>query len=185
MADELSASGLREMLNTDAASALGLLASVLREFDGASDSRMAAWKLERMEDVHWSDPILTFRIERHGSMAVGGTRAELQRWELNFETMTARWFPDGYRQLRPRAERVNTAEIARELLQNMLNGEPDDRVTVHKDGSMSVKRSELWPDAYARTREGRVQRLFHDLRELCPPELMIDGRRFRRRPPST
>ena len=53
-----------------------LLAGCWHEFVGAESQRMHAGKLGRIENVRWEPPVLSFRIERHGAMGVGSTRAE-------------------------------------------------------------------------------------------------------------
>jgi hypothetical protein len=65
-----------------------LLAGCWHEFVGAESQRMHAGKLGRMEDVRWEPPVLSFRIERHGAMGVGSTRAELQNWRVDLDRKT-------------------------------------------------------------------------------------------------
>jgi len=60
-----------------------LLAGGWHEFVGAESQRMHAGKLGRIENVRWEPPVLSFRIERHGAMGVGSTRAELQHWRVD------------------------------------------------------------------------------------------------------
>ncbi len=68
---------------------------------------MHAGKLGRMEDVRWEPPVLSFRIERHGAMGVGSTRAELQNWRVDFDLKPAQCeCSRGYRQALARAEGV-------------------------------------------------------------------------------
>lgn len=64
-----------------------LLAACWHEFTGSLEGGMAGHKLRgRMEHVSWDPPVLSFTIERHGSTAMGSTRAEIQKWFVNFET---------------------------------------------------------------------------------------------------
>src|SRR5216684_9323390 len=62
-----------------------LLAACWNEFAGSGSERMHAGKLARMEDVRWNPPVLSFRIERHGAMGLGSTRAELQHWRVDLD----------------------------------------------------------------------------------------------------
>ena len=51
---------------------------------------MAAYKLDRIEELAWNPPELTFVIERHGAIVAGGSsRAEKQKWTVNLDTLTA------------------------------------------------------------------------------------------------
>jgi hypothetical protein len=82
-----------------------LLANCWHEFAGAESQRMHAGKLGRMEDVSWVPPVLSFRIERHGAMGVGSTRAELQNWRVDLDRKTAQCERSrSYCQALPRAE---------------------------------------------------------------------------------
>src|SRR5690349_6327536 len=50
----------------------------------SDDGGMTCQKLShRMEDVVWNAPFLGFKVERHGSLALGGTRGELQHWQVD------------------------------------------------------------------------------------------------------
>ena len=82
---------LTEVVNT--------LQECWHEFEGSTDNKMAAYKLERVENMTWHPPVLSFDIERHGAMARGSTRAEIQQWELDLEKKTANCSVIGKRQL--------------------------------------------------------------------------------------
>jgi hypothetical protein len=82
-----------------------LLAGSWHEFVGAESQRMHAGKLGRMEDVRWEPPVLSFRVERHGAMGVGSTRAELQNWRADLDRKTAKCERSrSYRHALPRKE---------------------------------------------------------------------------------
>jgi hypothetical protein len=82
-----------------------LLAGCWHEFEGVESQRMHAGKLGRMENVRWEPLVLSFRIERHGAMGVGSTRAELQDWRVDLDRKTAQCESSrSYRQALPRAE---------------------------------------------------------------------------------
>jgi hypothetical protein len=109
------------------------------ELEGGSEGGMAGFKLiQRMEDVIWNSPFLQFTIERHGSVAQGSTRAELHRWEVNFETKTASIIEKSHRQLIPAAARLDVKPIAKQLAaellahkkSNILNWKSDNEVKV-------------------------------------------------------
>lgn len=63
-----------------------LLAGCWHEFGGADSERIHAGQLGRMETVPWNPPVLSFRIERHGAMGLGSTRAETQDWRVDLKS---------------------------------------------------------------------------------------------------
>ena len=77
-----------------------LLADCWDEFEGSREEGMASYKLlNRMKEVEWNPPLLTFIIERHGALVMGSTRAEKYEWALNMETKTADYAQVGHRQV--------------------------------------------------------------------------------------
>ena len=58
---------------------VGLLSASWDRFDGSGEAAMAHYKLDRMKNVRWDPPTLTFEVERHGAVAMGSSRAERQR----------------------------------------------------------------------------------------------------------
>jgi len=73
----------------DIGSVTVLLAACWHEFGGGDSERMHAGKVGRMETVRWDPPVLSFRIERHGAMGAGSTRAGLQEWRVDLDRKTA------------------------------------------------------------------------------------------------
>jgi hypothetical protein len=106
-----------------------LLGGCWHEFVGADAERMDAGKLGRMEDLRWEPPLLSFTIERHGAMSMGSTRAELQRWQVDLDRMTAICERGrGYRQVLVRAGGIRVEPIARELVSSIVAGRGDQRL---------------------------------------------------------
>jgi hypothetical protein len=107
---------------------------------------MHAGKLARMEAVRWEPPILSFTIERHGAMALGSTRAELQHWRVDFDLIRASCVKDrGYRQLLPRAERVKAEPVATEIAEAINAGRADERLSWGRDGTVRVVLTKVFP----------------------------------------
>src|SRR5947208_12462125 len=61
--------GERELPVTDAL--VRLLQGCWHNLQGSGETRMAAWKLERIEQVRWDPPVLSFVVERHGAAVLG------------------------------------------------------------------------------------------------------------------
>ena len=71
------------------------------EFSGSNADKMAGYKLHnRIEQVTWEPPLLSFKIERHGGTARGSSRADIYSWELNVEEQVAKTGKSGYRQVK-------------------------------------------------------------------------------------
>jgi hypothetical protein len=89
-----------------------LLARCWHELDGGETGAMAGYKLlDRMKDVTWNPPELTFTIERHGATALGSTRAELHRWTVDVQKETATCMLVGRRQLKPMQPRLDVRPL--------------------------------------------------------------------------
>jgi len=55
----------------------------------SDDPSMERYKLlGRMEAVAWDAPVLNFRIERHGTIALGSSRASIDAWTVDIDQMT-------------------------------------------------------------------------------------------------
>ena len=139
-----------------------LLAACWDGLDGSDDGGMEASKLiERMEQVGWKSPLLTFMIERHGGTVCGSTRGELQHWTVNLDEHTAEITKTGHRQLEPMAKRISVKPMAAEIAERILNGDEDDRLQWLDDGSVKVRAYLIFPtgSGYKRTVQDRRQRL--------------------------
>jgi len=78
---------------------------------------MTGHKLKnRMEDILWDPPLLTFTIERHGAALLGSTRAELQRWSIDARQGAVSCQESSYRQLHPRSPRLDVDPLAKEVV---------------------------------------------------------------------
>jgi hypothetical protein len=79
----------------------------------------------RVESPRWDPPVLEFTIERHGRTVQGSTRAELQRWQLNFDTMAATFVIAGYRVVGETASPLKVDPLAEEVARLAAAGNPD------------------------------------------------------------
>lgn len=74
-----------------------LLKDAWNDMSGTDTTSLHAFKLERIENVVWHPPKLTFKIERHGQTVCGSTRASLHTWEVDIEKAKAYIVGDAYR----------------------------------------------------------------------------------------
>lgn len=152
----------------DTAAVDRLLAVAWIELAGSDDAGMGGYKLlGRMEKAVWQQPILSFVIERHGGTVCGSSRAELQHWEVNVDTMTTKINDTSRRQLETMAKGVDVEPIKAQIVRKILTGEEDPRLRWIEAGVVQVVLSRIFPDgsAYKQTVEGRRRRLREALKE--------------------
>jgi len=107
----------------------GLLAAAWDELEGGDEESMAGYKLsDRMEEVEWTPPTLSFRIARHGGTAMGSTREEIHHWSVDVQSGKATCSPSGCRQVKPRRPPLDVEPIAREIRDKIIAGADDERL---------------------------------------------------------
>jgi hypothetical protein len=97
------------------------------------DTSMTIGKLVRIEDPEWSPPLLTFAVERHGGTQFGSTRATLQRWIVDLDAMTVSVDERRFRQVRPRAPKLDVGPIADGLARHIIERMDDERLAWSAD----------------------------------------------------
>ena len=103
----------------------------------------------RMEEVEWNPPILTFQIERHGGAVMGSSRAEMQHWEVDIDRQVCLLNYVGRRQLRPMQPRLNVTPLTEEIARLIEAREQDDRLKWYDDGRVRVLIGEILPETSA------------------------------------
>ena len=123
-----------------------LLSNHWEEFKGSDLESTEGYKLVgRMEEVYWTPPLLTFKIERHGGTVLGSSRADLHKWTLNLENKTAECKISGYRQLTPRQPNLNVKKIAEEIIPIIISKKLDERIKWYPDGTVRILIGEIIP----------------------------------------
>jgi len=131
-------------LLADTAALEELLAESWSQLDGSSASGMVGCKLlNRMEDVHWRPPCLSFAIERH--IVRGTNRTVLEHWLVDLHCNTATVTTTEERILHPLSLRLSVEEAAEEIAQAILDGSKDDRIRWENDGTACVVASWMFP----------------------------------------
>jgi hypothetical protein len=154
-------------------------------FSGSESEGMAAAKLDRMEQVHWKAPCLTFVIERHGGTVLGSTRGELHSWYVDVDRRTAECTSSGYRQLEERDKRFNAELPAAEIAELVLSGSNSPRLKWSSDrGSVTVLVGDFITGKYKQTTVGRRSRfreaLAQRLQSMGWEPVSRNGNRYRR-----
>jgi len=158
------------------------LASLLKkcwgQLEGASQGKMAAYKLTRMEDVEWHPPYLSFRIERHGSAVMGSSRAEMQSWNLNLETQHATFTESRHRQIRPMQPRLDVGPLAYEISMLIVEHEKDRRLKWSGENKVRILIGKILSEqsAVKQTLAGRRRRFRQTLTESLAPYGWIELR---------
>jgi hypothetical protein len=151
----------------DQVTLLEVLQPAWRELSGSEDWAMAAHKLDRIEDPRWNPPHLTFQIERHGAVVVGGsTRAELQSWMIDVDSGHVDAEVTGHRQIRPMSKRVDVVPLAREIVTLVISGADHECLSWSKTHTkVRVKVGQVIPSVGPKqTIAGRRKRLREALR---------------------
>jgi hypothetical protein len=146
-----------------------LLEACWHQFKGCAETEMHAGKLDRIEDATWQPPYLDLIIERHGAVVPGSKYANLQRWRLDLEALTAEVNEEGRRLIAPLDKAVDTKAEAESLVKAILSGQPDDRFKILPDGSVRLNISAIIPATNAETTSKRRKRLRRDLSALLEP----------------
>jgi hypothetical protein len=115
-------------------------------FKGSDASGMSGEKMrKRLEAVEWHPPVVSFTLVRHGKIFAGSNRADLQRWHVDVEALTARHESAGQRELAPAACKQSPRKTAEEIAKKILAGTPDERLKWHRDGSVKVLLTDIFP----------------------------------------
>jgi hypothetical protein len=148
---------------------LELLEGAWEFFDGAGDTKMAAYKVWRAEDLCWEPPVLTFIVERHGAFECGSTRAELQEWAVNLETREASQWKKGYRQLLPMEPRWYAKPAAERIAKIILEKKEDSAIRWLKGDKVMILTAQIIPECCKQTRQGRTKRFYRELDAILAP----------------
>ncbi len=104
----------------------GLLLACWDQFTGADSQGMKADKLiSRVQGLRWDPPVLSFKIERHGGVALGSIYAEVQSWHVDLEQLTASCTPARGRLVRKRQDRLQLEPLVNRVT-NAVEGRIDD-----------------------------------------------------------
>jgi hypothetical protein len=147
-----------------------LLAHCWDKFEGGGETKMEGWKLRRgIEDATWQPPYLEFLFVRHPAVVRGSKYANLQRWCLDVEALTAEVNEEGRRLIAPMDKRLNTKALAKSLANAIRSGQPDERFKILPDGSVQLDIALIIPATKKKTTEERRKRLHRDLSALLEP----------------
>jgi len=145
----------------------GLLFSCWHRLPGGEEGGMVADKLcNRTEEMEWRAPSLTFKIERHGGMVNGSSRAEIQHWNIDLNHGTAGLAGTGWRQKHPPSPRIDIKTIATEIATLIHEGLEDSRLKWLETNSVKVLVGEIIPDTNKQTTSSRRKRFRDELERV-------------------
>jgi hypothetical protein len=143
---------------------VGELRPVWEELEGATDAKMAAYKLDRGCEWAWTPPLLRFLITRHGGPPMGSSRGERQLWSLNVQEAVAHWVDYGFVQLKPQSPPFRY-ELAVQEITSLIDAGPaaqtshDGLVWVGTDRARVTLNKFLPESANKATQASRIKRL--------------------------
>lgn len=127
---------------------------------------MAAGKVYRLENLVWDPPILSFEMERHGGTVLGSSRADVQAWTVNLDTLCVSSCIVGHHQLRPMDKRLDTASLASEIAALIENKTTDSRLTWLASTRVRVSIRDTIPETNFKTIQSRRKRFRSQLADL-------------------
>jgi len=132
------------------------------------DHNLEPYKLlNRTENHKYDSPTFTFQIERHGATVNGSVYAEVHTWQVDTETGEATITAARERQIYPRAPRLDTAILAKEIAAVITNELDDPRVQ-RKNGRLKINIGATIPETNAMTTSGRRKRFRAALQSKLP-----------------
>ncbi|MDF1552534.1 MAG: hypothetical protein P1P84_05695 [Deferrisomatales bacterium] len=151
-----------------------LLSDAWPQLANSSDGGMKPDKLfGRMEDLCWAPltSALSFRIERHGGLVNGSTRAEIQSWNVNLAARSAECRETGHRQFLPMSKRFDAKALAVDVASLVERRLEAPGLKWHPDGRVKILIGELVPEGNAqRTMTGRRKRFRVALESILVPK---------------
>ena len=163
----LSAAPQGPLVDEVSGAVLQALAACWDEIAGASETEMAAYKLDRATGLSWEPPLLSFEIDRHGGIVGGGSsRAERQRWTVDIAAASASQVVFGYRQVRPNSPKLDVQPIAAAIAEAVQGGNDHPHIKWRADGSARLLPSAAIPPGPKQTQTNRRKRLRAALNEL-------------------
>lgn len=122
-----------------------------------------------MKEASWNPPILSFKIERHGGMAQGSSRAEIQRWEVDLDTKSATQYHIGNRQKNPSQKALDVKPLAKKVVGLILKQRENSRLKWNADqDEVLVRIGKIIPDGstFKQALVGRRKRFRNEVERL-------------------
>lgn len=158
---------------TDTLTLEKLLADIWDLLDGSSEGGMSWYKLiGRIKDPIWYMPHLRFTIERHGAVAQGSSRAELQHWVVNPYDQVAQIDSFSTQQLNEMSKSLTKPELTAMalLVKNAIVGcKQVDFLDWLSKTKFRIAVSELIPTTNKQTTAGRRKRLRISIKDELQP----------------
>jgi hypothetical protein len=148
----------------------GLLLKCWDRLSGSDAGGMTASKLiGRTEEMEWIPPALNFKIERHGALVNGSSRAEVQCWRVDLDRENAELVDTRRRQKLPTAKRLDVKPIAAEIAALINDGREDKRIKWRAASRARIVVSEVIPATNQQTTSSRRKRFAAEVERLLVP----------------
>jgi hypothetical protein len=147
-----------------------LLNQAWDSLDGITETKLLAWKLNRMESLEKRDGMLYFDIERHGGTVNGSTRGVVYTWEVDVVHGTASIVRERNRQLYNADKRLDVTPIAQEIAQRIQEKQDHKYLRWNTEKtSCTILVGAAIPMTNQRTTSGRRERLRAAINGLLRP----------------
>ena len=148
-----------------------LLIKAWSSIAGSEETKLADWKLKRLEGLEKRDGKLYFDIERHGGTVHGSTRGEVYTWEVHVEHATATIIKKTHRQLYKADKRLDVGKMAQELGDCIIEKQPHPHLKWNENkSSCKLLIGKAIPETFKQTTAGRRDRLRYALNALLLPQ---------------
>ena len=148
----------------------GDLASSWDALSGSDQKSMTADKVDRLENLTWNPPLLSFDIERHGGTVRGSSRAEVHTWTVDVMAATANVNTGRFRQINARAATWD-ANNAVEVVLKAVEEHRYEPYFKWKGDDFRVLTGNIIPEGPIQTTAGRSKRF----RTLLADRLTTNG----------
>jgi len=148
-----------------------LLAACWDDFAGSGQSRTDASKLRgRTEEMMWSPPCLTFKIERHPGTVHGSVYAQLHKWTVNVDDRRAEVNEfAGRRVVGKKDKPLKVKSLAEEIAGLIKRGEPSPRLCWKSQSKVRLEIKKIIPTTNKETTASRRKRFREALQGVLSP----------------
>jgi hypothetical protein len=122
--------------------------------------------LGRTEKTTWTPPLLEFDIERHGDTVMGSVYADVHHWIVDTKTGIASLEVGGRRQVREKANPLNTEELAAQIASLILSNTSDLRLVWKAEGKVQLVIAQIIPQTNRMTTNSRRKRFRQSLSDI-------------------
>jgi len=155
------------MSKSDEDVAIKLLTGCWSLLRGSGDQKTFSNKIPRIENLQWNDPVLAFKLERHGRTINNSSRHDLHFWEVNLNHSSAKIVRHGHRQDKKMSPRFDAKACAQKIATLIINKTTDKKLNWNTNKDYVVLNiSEIVPGSVPQTNQERRKRFKKELKSI-------------------